>query len=102
MEYVSATFCQKKKNSPKRIATKARTCSGDKERDSVRKLGAHKYLLYLRLKDDPYEKLKDLGGADLMVTMAPNLKAMSEYDRNSIGWGLSVSGSTDTAIAPID
>lgn len=37
--------------------------------------------IYLHLKDDPNKKPKNLGGAALIVTMAPNLKATSKYDQ---------------------
>ena len=49
--------------------------SGDKKRDFAKKLGAHDYID--TSKDDPCEKLQEMGGAALVVCTAPNPKAIS-------------------------
>lgn len=49
--------------------------SGDKKREFAHKLGAHEYID--TSKEDPNQKLKDLGGAALIAATAPNPEAIS-------------------------
>ncbi|KAM0271953.1 hypothetical protein ACHAQH_008860 [Verticillium albo-atrum] len=49
--------------------------SGSAKEDFAKKLGAHTYID--TSKDDPVKKLKELGGAALIVATAPNAKAIS-------------------------
>jgi D-arabinose 1-dehydrogenase-like Zn-dependent alcohol dehydrogenase len=48
--------------------------SGDKKRDFATKLGAHEYIDTSKV--DASEKLRELGGASLIVCTAPNSKAI--------------------------
>ncbi|KAH8592184.1 putative alcohol dehydrogenase [Bisporella sp. PMI_857] len=48
--------------------------NGESKREFAKQLGAHEYID--TSKDDPCEKLQELGGADLIVATAPNAKSI--------------------------